>query len=193
MKKHNTCRRTNAQKNHVILNLIQDLAVQIIKAVRFQIKFGMTPLFNNGGFTLIELLVVDLIFGILAAVALPQYQQAVLKSRFAAMIPVVDSLAQAERLYYQENGTYTTNLSLLDVTPPKNMPPSVSFSAWFNSNQTSGVIRGEYSVKIQYLRNIMGKGSRECRANQNNALAVAICASYGEYINTYGSYKAYRM
>ena len=71
-----------------------------------------------GGFTLIELLVVVLIIGILASVALPQYEVAVKKSRLAAVIPLVKTLSDAEEVYYNANGVYTGNVSSLDVSMP---------------------------------------------------------------------------
>ena len=66
---------------------------------------GMTPSFSKA-FTLIELLVVVLIIGILAAVALPQYQKAVDKSRVATILPLMRRWSDALALYKLEHGSY---------------------------------------------------------------------------------------
>ena len=75
---------------------------------------------NKQGFTLIELLVVVLIIGILAAVALPQYKKAVLKSKFATIKNKTRAIYDAEQRYYLANNKYTTNWNDLDIESAHN-------------------------------------------------------------------------
>ncbi len=71
------------------------------------------------GFTLIELLVVVLIIGILAAIALPQYQKAVERSRMAQAVQTLGDWAQAQSIYYMQHNEFAENINDGDITLPE--------------------------------------------------------------------------
>ncbi len=70
------------------------------------------------GFTLIELLVVVLIIGILSAVALPQYQKAVAKSRVAEAKIALKALQTAIHLVILEQGDTSNAQDSLSIEIP---------------------------------------------------------------------------
>lgn len=145
----------------------------------------------KAGFTLIELLVVVLIIGILSAVALPQYETAVMKSRFATVLQTVTAFKTAEEAYFMANGAYTSgdpskldlsfdncrynsdtlvcdNYFFMDplmgggeVTDPASAHLRISYCPGVTSNYSACYAQADYNYWI-WLDNSTNPGKREC-------------------------------
>jgi len=140
----------------------------------------------NKGFTLIEMLVVVLIIGILAAIAVPQYQTAVLKSRLSTVMDNVKYIKNMLELYYLANGKYPNTLEDIDYQisgcklDPGNKVVLGCAKEYYHylGNNIAGVV-GYKIVYVQYLDNTSNPGYISCWAKPTDNTAQKVCISMG--------------
>lgn len=142
---------------------------------------------KNHAFTLIELLVVVLIIGILSAVAVPQYEKTIIKSRFGACHLLAENMLKAAEVFYLNNGVYAEDPDSLDVSFPA--PNRREYSegikrtyfrySWGHCQYDAGSSIGCYNEVsgIAYQRSLTGTKKRECKAASTKPVSKQFCQS----------------
>ena len=152
---------------------------------------------NKKAFTLLELLVVVLIIGILAAIALPQYQKSVERARVTQVYELMSTISKAQALYSLNNNAYSTDLNALDIELPFTDNSSNSFVAlnytWEKWGSKDGLkacksYRGkEYCLQIGYTNHKF-----LCCGEEGNPVNLCNELGYTKWYGDAGTLKCYK-
>ena len=100
---------------------------------------------NKNGFTLIELMIVIAIIGILAAIAIPQFQAYRSRAFNSAATADIHNISITQEAYYIDNGEYCSDIGLLTGMQPGYMQ---SENVWAG---TVGSVSG-YTITTYHIR-----------------------------------------
>jgi type IV pilus assembly protein PilE len=122
----------------------------------------------HSGFTLIELMIVVAIVGILAAIAMPNYNEYVTRSRITGALSTLSDMRVKMEQFFQDNHDYTSACTAAVVPPTDN--PNFTFSC--------GV-----PTLTAYTLTATGQGRMDgfvYTINQSNAKTTTLSAASGK-------------
>jgi type IV pilus assembly protein PilA len=96
------------------------------------------------GFTLIELMIVIAIIGILAAIAIPAYQNYTIRAQVTEGLSLADSYKTAVAEYFQNNGTWPTGAAPIPVAG------QIAMQGASTGKYVSGITVANGNVTIAY-------------------------------------------
>jgi type IV pilus assembly protein PilA len=102
------------------------------------------------GFTLIELMIVVAIIGILAAVALPAYQDYTIRAKVTEGLTIAETVKTAVTETRQSNGNFTVTASGLNL-------PITTQMVSVNAADTTGIITVTFQSQAPVPASIQGK------------------------------------
>ena len=140
---------------------------------------------NKQAFTLIELLVVVLIIGILAAVAVPQYQVAVEKARMSEAMVALKQIKTAQESYFLANGTRATTFEELDFEWPGTVLANYHIKLPGGMRILINVPSYAYAENKKRTNTLVFHYDKNqpdlCHAKRDDKVANAVCKSLGGY------------
>lgn len=118
---------------------------------------------QNKGFSLLELLVVILIIGILAAVAIPQYQMSVGRTKFTTLKSITKNIVESLQIYYMVNNSYPSKYTDLDISFDEmisgfsdsrefsfSISGGISCTVWFGNDNIINCGREIFGTQMSY-------------------------------------------
>ena len=130
------------------------------------------------GFTLIELMIVVALIGILAMIAMPAYQQYLIRAQIAEGLNLVGPHKAAVGAYYQQVGTW----------PANNSDAALETAASYSARYVSSISVNTGVISIFYGNNANAEISGSAitiTATPDSGSMTWVCASAGVISNAY--------